>query len=88
MEVAFDEVALNDLKFWKKSGNIIVQKKIEKLISAIKESPYEGIGKPEALKYNLAGKWSRRIDEEHRIVYQVMEELVFIYSLRGHYGIK
>ncbi len=40
MEVAFDEVALNDLKFWKKSGNIIIQKKIEKLISAIKESPY------------------------------------------------
>ena len=56
MEVAFDEVALDDLKFWKKSGNIVVQKKIEKLISALKETPFEGIGKPEALKHNLAGK--------------------------------
>ncbi len=56
MEVAFDEVALEDLKYWKKSGNIPVQIKIEKLILAIKESPYSGIGKPEALKHELSGK--------------------------------
>jgi len=65
VEVAFDEVALADIAFWKKSGNAFIQLKIEKLIWAIKESPYTGIGKPEVLKYNLAGKWSRRINNEH-----------------------
>ena len=85
MEVAFDENALKDLKIWKQSGKKAVQKKIEKLILAIKESPYTGIGKPEALKYDLSGKWSRRINAEHRIVYQIIDSKLFIYSLRGHY---
>ncbi len=85
MEVAFDEVALDDLEFWKKSGNKAIQKKIEELILAIKKSPYTGIGKPEALKYSLSGKWSRRINDEHRIIYSVYEDLIFIYSLKGHY---
>lgn len=85
MEVAFDEIALNDLDFWKKSGNTSVQKKIEKLISAIRESPYSGIGKPEVLKHALSGKWSRRINREHRIVYEVEGDLIKIHSLRGHY---
>jgi len=85
MEVAFDEIALKDLKIWKQSGKKAVQKKIEKLILAIKESPYTGIGKPEALKYDLSGKWSRRINAEHRIVYQIIDSKLFIYSLRGHY---
>ena len=71
MEVAFDEVALEDLSFWKDSGNLAVQTKIANLISAIKLSPYTGIGKPEALKHNLSGKWSRRINKEHRIVYSI-----------------
>ncbi|RYE19323.1 MAG: Txe/YoeB family addiction module toxin [Sphingobacteriaceae bacterium] len=85
MEIAFDEIALQDLEFWKKSGNLAVQKKIQSLIIAIQQSPYTGIGKPEALKHALSGKWSRRISNEHRIIYRVAEDKLFIYSLRGHY---
>jgi len=89
MEVIFTPQAYEDLKFWKKTGNRIIQKKIEKLILAIKESPFEGIGKPEPLKYELTGSWSRRIDKEHRIVYEIYEKntiiILEIQSLRGHY---
>jgi len=85
MEVVFDEIALDDLKFWKKSGNSVVQKKIEKLILSIIESPYTGIGKPEALKYNLFGKWLRHINDEHRIIYEIEGDLIRFYSLKGHY---
>ncbi|RDC55518.1 Txe/YoeB family addiction module toxin [Pedobacter chinensis] len=85
MEIEYVDDSLSDLKFWKKSGNKSIQKKIEQLISAIIENPFEGIGKPEALKYELSGKWSRRINEEHRIVYEVMDDVLYIYSLKGHY---
>jgi len=52
------------------------------------DSPFEGIGKPEALKYNLTGNWSRRINSEHRNIYEVLEteQIIKIYSLRGHYN--
>ena len=85
MEVNFYGDAVKDLTFWKKSGNVAVQKKLKQLFEAIMKNPYEGIGKPEALKYDLSGKWSRRINEEHRLVYEVTEEEIKIYSLRGHY---
>jgi toxin YoeB len=89
MEVIFSPKAVEDLKFWKKSGNKIIQKKISNLIEAIQQSPYEGIGKPEPLKHNLSGAWSRRINHEHRLVYEVNErnEIVIldILSLKGHY---
>jgi len=59
-------------------------KKITKLVTAIEKDPFTGIGKPEALKYDLSGFWSRRINEEHRIVYKVYEERgVEIHSLKG-----
>lgn len=67
MEIAFDEIAKEDLSYWKKSGNIAIQKKIESLLIAILESPFKGIGKPEQLKYDFSGMWSRRINSEHRI---------------------
>jgi toxin YoeB len=51
----------------------------------MKETPFGGIGKPEALKENLSGYWSRRINREHRILYKVDNEIITIYSLRGHY---
>ena len=85
MEIELFGDAIEDFKYWHKSGNLVIQKKIQQLFISIKENPFEGIGKPEALKYNLSGKWSRRINEEHRIVYEVADELIRVYSLRGHY---
>ncbi len=76
MEIAFDEMAQQDIQYWKKSGNAAIQKKIQKLLIAIQESPYSGVGKKEALKYSLAGKWSGRINGEHRI---------YIFYLRKYY---
>jgi len=60
-------------------------KKINELIKEIQRTPFEGKGKPEPLKYDLAGYWSRRIDREHRLVYQVADEKITIYSCRYHY---
>ncbi|HYG37605.1 MAG TPA: Txe/YoeB family addiction module toxin [Cytophagales bacterium] len=89
MEVIFAPKALEDLNYWKKSGNKIIQKRIQKLILAIQENPFEGIGKPEQLKHNLSGLWSRRINQEHRLIYEINErnEIVIldVLSLRGHY---
>lgn len=85
MEVDYSEQAITDIAFWKKSGNQAIQKKISHLISAIQITPYAGLGKPEALKYGLSGKWSRRITHEHRIVYEIINDRIRIHSLRGHY---
>lgn len=87
MEIVYTDKALEDLLYWKKSGNKAIQKKISKLIVAIKEDPYSGIGKPEQLKYNLSGFWSRRINHEHRIIYDVLSDnhTVEILSLKDHY---
>ena len=74
MEIAYTQKALIDLELWRKSGNKNIQKKISEIIESIQQNPFEGIGKPEALKYELAGKWSRRISTEHRIIYQVQED--------------
>ena len=85
MEINITEKAREDLKFWKKSGNISIQQKISKLIESTTITPYEGLGKPEPLKYELTGTWSRRIDKEHRMVYEVASDRIIILSLRGHY---
>lgn len=74
-----------DLVYWKKSGNVGIQQRISKLIQSIVETPYEGIGKPEPLKYDYAGWWSRRINEEHRLVYKSEEGKITIAQLRFHY---
>ena len=85
MEIIYLPKAEEDLIFWKKSGNIAVKKKIEKLIEEIQINPFSGIGKPEQLRFQLAGKWSRRINKEHRIVYELFNESIFIHSLKDHY---
>lgn len=86
MEVVFLPKADEDLQFWIKTGNKAILKKIAKLTEAIIYDNYGGIGKPEPLKFNLSGKWSRRISDEHRYVYQIEDVSVLkVYSLRGHY---
>lgn len=90
MEIIFLGQAEKDREYWKKSGNKAIMNKITALLKDIAEHPYTGIGKPEPLKYELAGYWSRRINSEHRIVYSVDEEVVRVYvlSIRYYYARK
>ncbi len=89
MEVIYSEKAQKDRDYWKKSGNKVIMNKISALIEDIQLHPFEGIGKPEPLKYHLTGRWSRRINQEHRIIYRVTDEntieILEILSLKGHY---
>lgn len=85
MEIEFTKKAQLDLVYWKKSGNKIIQRKISELLEDLQVHPFEGVGKPEALKYSLSGSWSRRISLEHRMVYEVIDEIIYIQSLKGHY---
>jgi toxin YoeB len=62
-----------------------LQKRIVRLIQEVRRTPFEGIGKPEPLKGNLSGFWSRRIDDEHRLVYEVTDEEIIIHAVRNHY---
>lgn len=90
MEIVFLEQAEKDRKYWKKSGNKAIMNRITALLEDIIAHPYTGIGKPEPLKYELAGCWSRRINSEHRIIYSVNDEIITVYilSMRYHYGKK
>ena len=60
-------------------------KRITQLTESILVTPYDGIGKPEQLRHNLTGLWSRRINIEHRMIYDIQDEKIIIHSLRGHY---
>lgn len=84
MIVGFTENALDDFYYWESNDKKIF-KKIKELIKDIARNPFEGIGKPEPLKYELFGYWSRRINDEHRLVYEVTDKKIFIYSCREHY---
>ena len=85
MEIIYSDEVKRDIEYWKKSGNKIIQYKIQQLVDAIEESPFEGIGKPEPLKFELKGYWSRRINQEHRLVYKVENKIVYIAQCRYHY---
>ena len=85
MQIVLLPEAKKDLNFWVESDNKAVLKRITKLIESILENPYEGIGKPEPLKYSLAGCWSRRINQEHRIIYEICNDELIVLSLKGHY---
>ena len=85
MEIIFAPKALKDLSYWRKSGKIKIQKKITVLITAISDDPFSGIGMPELLKHEFAGCWSRRINQEHRIIYEVAGSTIEILSLKDHY---
>ena len=82
--IIFSKDALEQLSEWKKI-NPKISLKIVALITEIAETPFAGTGKPEALKYNLRGKWSRRITGEHRLVYEVLEYEIRIISCKFHY---
>jgi toxin YoeB len=77
-------MAWEDYLYWQQNDKQIL-KKINQLIKDIKRDPFEGIGKPEPLKYELSGFWSRRITDEHRLVYQFDESGLSIASCRFHY---
>lgn len=84
MKLVFSELAWDDCLYWQAVDKKTLRR-INQLIRAIQRAPFEGIGKPEALRHNLAGFWSRRIDGEHRLVYRCSEETVEIAACRYHY---
>ena len=90
MEVIYAPKSIEHLDYWKKSGNKAIQKKTDQLIQAITENPFEGIGKSESLKNELSGSWFRRINDEHRITYELLRDGVIlvleIQPLKGHYN--
>ncbi len=83
----FSDKANIDIEFYKKSGNKSILKKLHILLNELAETPEAGTGKPEQLKHQLTGMWSRRINKEHRIIYEILEdeERVLIHSVKGHY---
>lgn len=81
----FKPVALTELLEWTKT-DIKISKKIIELVESATQMPFDGLGKPEPLKGNLRGKWSRRITDEHRLVYEVKDTEIIVLSRRGHYG--
>jgi len=85
MEIIFSPQAIEELQYWKKSGNKIVKDKIKRLLEEIQQTPFEGTGKPEALKHNWTGYWSRRITSEHRLIYKIENEILYVAQLRYHY---
>ncbi|MEP6612948.1 MAG: Txe/YoeB family addiction module toxin [Mucilaginibacter sp.] len=85
MEIVYTLDAKEDIDYWKKSGSTTRLKKIRSLLENILETPFEGIGKPEPLKYGLTGAWSRRIDHEHRLVYKVERNEIIVLGAKGHY---
>lgn len=84
MKLIFSEHSWDEYLYWQNTDKKIL-KRINALICDIERMPYEGIGKPEPLKHSLSGYWSRRITDEHRMVYKVENEAVIIAQLRYHY---
>jgi toxin YoeB len=84
MNLIFSDQAWEDYQFWQTTDKKTVRR-IHELIKDIKRNPHTGIGKPEPLRHALSGWWSRRIDQEHRIVYSVTERGVELAQLRYHH---
>jgi toxin YoeB len=85
MRLVLDGNALEDLRYWVDTDRRKALKIID-LIDAVIKSPFEGIGKPGPLRFELAGCWSRRIDQEHRLVYKIERDCLIILACRYHYG--
>jgi toxin YoeB len=84
VRLIFSEHAWEDYLYWQRTDRKILQR-INTLIREIQRTPFEGIGKPERLKHGLSGYWSRRINDEHRIIYKIEADSLFIAQLRYHY---
>ena len=87
MEIKLLKQAKKDRDYWKSTGNLRIMNRISELLEDIKKHPFTGIGKPEPLK-GSNGKWSRRITDEHRIVYKVSDGMIYVYvfAMRYHYA--
>ena len=84
MRLVFSAHAWEDYLYWQRSDRKVLDR-VNALIRDIQRAPFVGIGKPEPLKHGLAGYWSRRINDEHRIVYKVEDDALIIAQLRYHY---
>jgi toxin YoeB len=84
VRLVFEDQGWEDYESWLKTDRKVIVR-INKLIEDVRRSPFTGIGKPEPLKYHLPGAWSRRIDDEHRLVYIVAEAEIIILAARYHY---
>ena len=84
MKLIFAEKAWEDYLYWQKTDKKMVNR-IHALIKDIQREAFKGIGKPEPLKHALSGYWSRRINDEHRIVYKIVDGAMLIAQLRYHY---
>jgi toxin YoeB len=84
VKLIFSDHAWEDYLYWQRTDRKILER-INRLIKEIQRSPFEGTGKPEPLKHGLSGYWSRRITDEHRIVYKVESDAFLIAQLRYHY---
>lgn len=82
--LSFHPQAWEDYLYWQQTDKATLRR-INTLIRDIQRDPFDGIGKPEPLKFNFSGYWSRRIDDEHRVVYKVLGDEVVLAQLRGHY---
>ena len=87
MKINFTEIAWNDYIYWQGQDKKAI-KRINQLIQDIDRNHNEGIGKPEPLKGNLSGWWSRRIDDKNRLVYRIKDNIIEISQCRGHYDDK
>ena len=84
MKLVFADEAWDDYLYWQKHERKMIER-INKLIQEVKRDPFTGVGKPEPLKHALAGFWSRRITDEHRMVYRLEGDALLIAQLRYHY---
>ena len=84
MRLIFAEQAWEDYLYWQKTDKKLLER-INTLIKDVSRTPFSGIGKPEPLKNALSGYWSRRINDEHRIVYKIVDGSIYIAQLRYHY---
>lgn len=85
MEIILSPNAIDDLSFWKQKNDSRTLKRIRQLVESIQNDPFSEIGKPEPLKYNFKGMWSRRINKKYNIIYEITNNTITIHALKEHY---